>query len=105
MCVFESSRIPRDIIEEALNLRISDENYAEICKAVKAPAPLSVEIPPALIVTRQTVGNVNAQSGGATGLNAIMSAAQRLESGEGSSSLRLPSITMTTPSQVDTLHI
>ena len=75
----EYRQIPKDIIEEALNLRISDEVYNSVSNSTNTSDPTQSE---------------------ASGLNAIMSAAQRLESAsskDGSGSLVLPSVTSDLP--------
>ena len=82
----EYRQIPKDIIEEALNLRISDEVYNSVSNSTNTSETIQTTTDPT--------------QSEASGLNAIMSAAQRLESAsskDGSGSLVLPSVTSDLP--------
>ena len=82
----EYRQIPKDIIEEALNLRLSDEVYNSVSNSTNTSETIQTTTDPT--------------QSEASGLNAIMSAAQRLESAsskDGSGSLVLPSVTSDLP--------
>ena len=82
----EYRQIPKDIIEEALNLRISDEVYNSVSNSTNPSETIQATADPT--------------QSEASGLNAIVSAAQRLESAsgkDGSGSLVLPSVTSDLP--------